>query len=177
MQPAEKGELRRTLLDARTARSEAELLAARAALRGFVVARCAAQSWRVVAAYVPLRGEPGSIELLDELVDAGVRVLIPFLLSDRDLDWTAWGSDEQLGVDAITQADAVLAPATAVSRRGVRLGRGGASYDRALTRVGPDATVAALVFDNEVLEELPADPWDVPVGWAVTPSGWTRLTP
>jgi 5-formyltetrahydrofolate cyclo-ligase len=177
VQRADKGELRRALLDARAARTAAGLHAARSAIRAHVVERCAAESWRVVAAYAPLRTEPGSTELLDELAHTRVRVLVPALLPDRDLDWTVWGTDERVGRDAISGADAVLAPALAVSRNGLRLGRGGGSYDRALRRARDGATIAALVFDTEILDGLPADPWDVVVGWAVTPAGWTRLTP
>jgi 5-formyltetrahydrofolate cyclo-ligase len=70
----------------------------------------------------------------------------------------------------------VLAPALAVSLTGVRLGRGGGSYDRALARVPAEVATAAVVFDDEVLDELPTDPWDVRVGWALTPSGWTGMS-
>jgi 5-formyltetrahydrofolate cyclo-ligase len=62
-----------------------------------------------------------------------------------------------------------------VAQDGIRLGRGGGSYDRALTRCLTTATVAALVFDDELLDWLPSDPWDVPVGAAVTPSRWVPL--
>jgi len=69
----------------------------------------------------------------------------------------------------------VLAPALAVSREGVRLGRGGGSYDRALARCRPETTVIALLFDDEVLDFVPSDSWDVRVREAVTPSGFVRL--
>jgi 5-formyltetrahydrofolate cyclo-ligase len=72
-------------------------------------------------------------------------------------------------------ADAVLVPALAVGRDGVRLGRGGGSYDRALARVAPGTPRAALLFDEELVDALPADPWDVPVTDVVSPSGWRAL--
>jgi 5-formyltetrahydrofolate cyclo-ligase len=129
-----------------------------------------------LAAYRPLRTEPGSIELLDVLAVRAV-VLVPLLRADRDLDWTPWPSGEPLGVDAIAGVDAVLAPAVAVSRIGVRLGRGGGSYDRALARVPPGVPICALVYDDELVAELPRDDWDVPVTGAITPSGWHDLRP
>lgn len=99
-------------------------------------------------------------------------MLIPVLLDDRDLDWTAWPAGPSLGVDAIGGVEVVLAPALAASRLGMRLGRGGGSYDRALTRVAPGVPVVALLYDDEIVPDVPADDWDRPVTAAITPSGW-----
>jgi 5-formyltetrahydrofolate cyclo-ligase len=172
---AEKLRLRAELLAARRARPAEQLAAARAAVCREVVARLAGVG--SAAAYVPLRTEPGSLELLAGLREREVRVLVPVTLPDRDLDWTEWGAPEprSLGRDAIGAADLVLVPALAVALDGTRLGRGGGSYDRALARCSADATVAALLFEGEVLPGLPRAPWDVAVGYAVTPAGWQRL--
>ena len=43
-----------------------------------------------IAAYQPLRTEPGSVELLAELHAAGYQVIVPLTLPDRDLDWLPW---------------------------------------------------------------------------------------
>ncbi len=158
----------------RRERSAAELATARARLAVHVLAR--ARGWHRVAAYEPLRTEPGSPELLDGLTALGIRLLVPVLRPDRDLDWVERGDPSALGVTAIADVDAVLVPALAVSRDGTRLGRGGGSYDRALARVPASATVAALLFDGELLDTLPAESWDVPVRAIVTPSGWLDLT-
>ena len=189
MQGTEKDRLRRELLAVRGALSRDEIDTARAKVRDLVLARARESRWRSVGAYVPLRTEPGSTELLDELTGSGVRVLVPLLADDRDLDWQVWdpaapidplepaeSAGAALGSDAIKQVDAVIVPALAVARDGgTRLGRGGGSYDRALTRVRPDADRIALIYDGEVFHELPADDWDVPVTAAVTPSGWVEL--
>ena len=63
-------------------------------------------------------------------------------------------------MDAVTRADLVLVPALAVDRGGVRLGRGGGSYDRALARVGPQVPTIALLYDGELLDKVPADGHD-----------------
>src|SRR5262249_56527127 len=90
--------------------------------RARVLARALGRSGtaRRLAAYRPLRTEPGSVELLDGMAARAV-VLVPLLQADRDLDWTPWPTGGPLGVDAIAGVDLVLAPALAVSRRGVRL--------------------------------------------------------
>ncbi|MDT4893420.1 MAG: 5-formyltetrahydrofolate cyclo-ligase [Pseudonocardiales bacterium] len=190
MRRAEKEPLRRRLLAARSERSAPAVDAARAAVRAHVLDLAAAHGWRCVAAYVPLRTEPGSVELLAGLHRAGVRVLVPLIEDDRDLDWASWepgipidamhpaSSADGLGRGAIEQADAVLVPALAVDpTTGVRLGRGGGSYDRALARASEGAEVIALLFDGELVPGLPADEWDRPVAAVVDPAGLTRVGP
>jgi 5-formyltetrahydrofolate cyclo-ligase len=169
-----KSVARAGLLAARAARPAGEIATARASIAARLLARAA--DWRTVAAYRPLRTEPGSRELLDDLVGAGIRVIVPVLLDDRDLDWTTWPAlSDRLGVSAIAAADVVLVPALAVDSGGTRLGRGGGSYDRALTRVDSSTPTIALLFDGELVTLLPADPWDVPVRAVVTPSAWHGL--
>ena len=109
-----------------------------------------------MAAYVPLRTEPGSIELLDELVQQGVRVIVPVAAAgQRPRLGAVPGRRQPLGADAIAAVDAVLVPALAVAADGTRLGRGGGSYDRALARARGRSAVAALLFDGETARALP----------------------
>jgi 5-formyltetrahydrofolate cyclo-ligase len=181
-----KAQLRTAFGAARRARPAAELVRSRVAIREHVLARQHDEGWRCVAAYEPLRTEPGSVELLTGLHERGVRVLVPITRADRDLDWTTWtphrqpaplavGGPGDLGPEAIAAADVVLVPALAVAVDGTRLGRGGGSYDRALARRAAHSVAAALVFADEVVPALPSDPWDRPVDVAVTPEGWRAL--
>ncbi len=145
---------------------------------------------RCVAAYVSMGSEPGTAPLLAALVARGIRVLVPVLQPDNDLSWAAYegpqtltrtsrGLEEprgaDLGRDAIGQAQVVLVPGLAVDGRGVRLGRGGGSYDRALARVGADACVAVLLYDDEVLDQVPSEPHDRRVTHALTARGVALL--
>lgn len=153
---------------------------------------------RTVAAYVSVGGEPGTPALLDALRARGVRVLLPALLPDHDLDWGAYAGEgslarvrhggrmelfepagDRLGPNAVTRADVVLLPGLAVDARGTRLGRGGGSYDRVLARLErADAhpALVVLLYDTEVVERVPAQPHDRPVHAVVTPSGVRRFT-
>jgi 5-formyltetrahydrofolate cyclo-ligase len=144
-----------------------------------------------VAAYVSVGSEPGTGLLLDALVAAGKRVIVPVVLPDLDLDWTLYsGRDNlapavrglleptgaRLGVDAVGGADVVLVPGLAVSPAGERLGHGGGCYDRALTRVSAGTPVAVVLFDDELGLAVPTDAHDLPVGFALTGSGVTPLS-
>ncbi|MBL1082043.1 5-formyltetrahydrofolate cyclo-ligase [Streptomyces actinomycinicus] len=152
---------------------------------------------RTVAAYVSVGSEPGTLTLLDALRARGVRVLLPALLPDNDLDWGEYtGPDSlapvrhggkmalfepsgaRLGPDAVTAADVVLLPGLAVDARGMRLGRGGGSYDRVLARLeraGAGPRLVVLLYDTEVVADVPAEPHDKPVHAVVTPSGVRRF--
>ncbi|GAA1735792.1 5-formyltetrahydrofolate cyclo-ligase [Luedemannella helvata] len=170
-----KADWRRRLLAARRARSLADRAAADSALVNTLMSTCGERGVRVAAAYSPLLTEPGGPGLLPALASVASSVLIPVLLADRDLDWEAWSATGPLlGKAAIGRADLVVVPAVAVDLRGVRLGRGGGSYDRALTRVAPGALVVALLFDGELVDALPAEPHDRRVDAVITPSGGLR---
>jgi 5-formyltetrahydrofolate cyclo-ligase len=143
-----------------------------------------------VAAYVSLATEPETRGLLFALWKRGTYVLIPRLLSDGELDWASYEGPDSLvpgkfgllepseparGVEAIASADVVLVPALAVDRTGVRLGRGGGSYDRALARVSPAVLTVALLFEGELVDTLPCEPHDQRVRAAVTPQSGLHL--
>lgn len=120
-----------------------------------------------VAAYTAFGTEPGTAGLLTP------DTLLPVLRPDRDLDWARVGGGPPLGMDAVAACDVVLVPALAVDRTGVRLGRGGGSYDRALLRAR--GLVVALLHEGELVDALPAAPHDVPVHAAALPSGLVHL--
>lgn len=140
-----------------------------------------------VAAYVSTAGEPGTAPLRAILRERGVRVLLPVLQPDDDLDWAVDDGSlapgrrpavleptgPRLGAAAVAEAPVVVVPAAAVALDGTRLGHGGGSYDRALPRT--TGLVVALVHDDELVDELPRDAHDRRVHVAVTPSRTVRL--
>ncbi|MFI9627032.1 5-formyltetrahydrofolate cyclo-ligase [Streptomyces sp. NPDC052042] len=186
------------------ARLRRELLAARRLLTGedaensaMVLSRSALDlpelsEARTVAAYVSVGSEPGTRALLDALRARGVRVLLPVLLPDNDLDWGVYEGagrlvragrgllepdGQRLGRDAVLAADAVLLPGLAVDARGMRLGRGGGSYDRVLARLaaaGAHPALVVLLYDDEVVARVPVEPHDRPVDVVVTPAAIRR---
>ena len=164
----------------RRARSGDERAGAADALAAGVLALPELASAATVAAYASYPSEPGTTPLRQALRDRGVRVLLPVLLADKDLDWVSDAADPErprpgrLGVGAIATADVVVCPATAVALDGTRLGKGGGSYDRALAVLRPGTLVVALVHDDEVVADLPAEPHDRPVDVVVTPTRTLR---
>lgn len=69
------------------------------------------------------------------------------------------------------QIDLIVAPGLAFDRRGNRLGRGGAYYDRFLAEPECKAAVVGFGFAFQVLNEVPTDPHDRPVDAIITEQG------
>lgn len=181
---ARKAAARQQYLARRAARSAEERRAADAAL----LERARQCTATVIAAYVPVRGEPGSAAALEEL-SRRATVLLPITgaLGDR-LEWAAYAGVERLvrgpmgllqpaGPDGSRLADAevVLVPALAIGLDGTRLGRGGGFYDRTLAEL-PRERLCGVVYDDEVADTLPVEDHDVRVGRLCTPSRLIRLT-
>jgi 5-formyltetrahydrofolate cyclo-ligase len=144
-----------------------------------------------VCAYVPVGTEPGGPTLpaaLAAALGAG-SLLLPVLRADLDLDWATYDgtlvpagrglrepAGRRLGTAAVASADLVVVPALAVDARGMRLGRGGGSYDRALARVPTGVPTVALLHDGELVPSVPAEPHDRPVAGVIAPTpGLRRL--
>ncbi|MFD3505962.1 5-formyltetrahydrofolate cyclo-ligase [Nocardia sp. NPDC058666] len=140
----------------------------------------------VVCAYVPVRGEPGDLRMLDALRERGATVLLPVTGEPGPLSWARYeGADslrkarygllepatETLPPAVVAEAVTILVPALAVDRRGVRLGRGAGYYDRTLGAARADVRLIAVVRDNELVDRLPEEPHDRRMGWVLTPSG------
>ncbi|MCX0244384.1 5-formyltetrahydrofolate cyclo-ligase [Streptomyces drozdowiczii] len=188
-----KAVLRRELLAARRLLTDQDAERAASALARHALGLPELSGARTVAAYVSVGREPGTRALLDALRARGVRVLLPVLLADNDLDWARYeGAEglakagrglleptgERLGPDAVLEADAVLLPGLAVDARGMRLGRGGGSYDRVLARLtaaGATPALVVLLYAHEVTAQVPAEPHDFPVDAVVTPEGPRRF--
>ncbi|ONI90620.1 5-formyltetrahydrofolate cyclo-ligase [Actinosynnema sp. ALI-1.44] len=180
--PTTKDEWRKRLLADRRAVPaevrEAEATALAASVRDLV------HAGQTVCAYVPIGTEPGSRDVLDELVNEGVRVLLPVVTGRNPLDWAVYDGTlrpgphklleppgERLGPAAISAATVILVPALAVDRAGVRLGRGAGHYDRSLVYAAKGAALVGVVRDQEFLEQLPADRHDVRMTAVLTPAG------
>ena len=147
-----------------------------------------ARPGETVCGYVPVGSEPGSLELIDVLVDRGAVVLLPVARRDagdvpQPLAWGRYRRGELVEAPfglqeppppwltdaAVRAATMILVPALAVDRHGARLGRGAGFYDRTLGLADPAAALVAVVRDDEILERLPAEPHDVPMTHALTP--------
>ena len=181
---AAKAAFRGAIRAARRARSESDRVDA----AGSIAARTLPllTNCRTVACYLSMPTEPGTTALIELLRQRDIRVLLP-RVSGTSLEWaelqgsTAFVKSE-LGIqepagpaiaDALTDCDAIVLPALAISRDGIRLGQGGGYYDRSLQGLpafaGGGPQLIALVFEDELVDSLPQESHDARVDQVVTP--------
>ena len=183
--------LRRQILDARAALSEEDRRNNAIHVREELLDQPWVQMAGLVACYWSIGIEPSTHGLIFALWKHGTTVMLPVLREDNDLDWAVYDGPDSLapgrfgvpepvdtrrGVEAIRTAALVIVPALAVDREtGIRLGRGGGSYDRALARVGENVPTVALLNTNELVSGVPTEPHDRPVRFVAHPGGLIQL--
>ena len=132
------------------------------------------QAADTVFCFVSLPSEVDTLPILQAALAGGKRLCVPRMLGGGQMEIVcisaletlhpnALGIREPLGGQVLAPTDLgaralAVVPCLAVSRDGVRLGRGGGYYDRFLAGFGGHAVLLcprALVFDS-----LPAEPWD-----------------
>lgn len=138
----------------------------------------------VVAGYLPIGSEIDPLPLMERLESEGAKLALPRLEADGSMTFREWlqGADLEDGPMGLRQplegADTayptlVLMPLLAFDGMGVRLGYGKGHYDRALSSLRENGRVFAcgLGFHAQMLDDLPAEPHDQPLDWAVTERG------
>lgn len=136
--------------------------------------------------YVSTGTELATHDLIRALLAAGRTVAVPrtqaagmmqaHLIADfAQLKPMRFGLLEPDDDCPVVEPDLALVPCVAVTRAGVRLGRGGGYYDRYLAN-HPNMTSIALVYDQQVVEALPTQPHDQRVQGVLTPTELTWVS-
>jgi 5-formyltetrahydrofolate cyclo-ligase len=150
-----------------------------------------------VAAYLSVRSEPATLQLVAWLAAYRVRVLLPVMshpVGGR-LERPAWapyeGPDglwigahgmleptgDPLPSEQLPEAELIIVPGLAANAQGDRLGRGGGWYDRALVHASQSAPIWVLLNSDEVLDVIPVQEWDRRVDVLVTPEEMLTCEP
>jgi 5-formyltetrahydrofolate cyclo-ligase len=117
-----------------------------------------------VATYISYPTEPDTKAFIQNLLVAGVTVLVPETLEDGKLSWHEYAKTAEVSLAA---GDLLFVPALAVDELGNRLGRGKGYFDREISTLN-DVLVYAVVFENEVLDTVPVEAHDQRVDGVVT---------
>lgn len=133
-----------------------------------------------VLAFASIRNEVRTQTSMRAAWKAGKRVALPRVVgnqlqlhlvdSDTVLVEGAHGIPEPPETAAQIQPEEVdfaLVPALAVDPRGYRIGYGGGYYDKLIPQLG-DACTCAVAYDFQLISEVPALGFDVPVDLVVT---------
>ena len=178
-----KLELRRVIRQSRTARSSSLIALAATNFTENLSAVAAEQSWHRIAAFLPTATEPPISGFLTEFIAQGGWCAVPESGLNGVLLWHILyeGFERDLTTDSLGMPipliqspatldglDAVLVPAAAVDRNGSRLGWGKGYYDRFLPTLGASPLVVAIVFDSDVVDDVPTESHDRAVDLIVT---------
>lgn len=147
---------------------------------------------RSISCFLSLPTEPGTHEFVEGAVARGIRVLLPISRSDGLLDWSVAepGGDvaegmfglpepvgELLGPIAVNDVDLMIIPAAAVDASGMRMGWGRGYFDKTIGSMERCPPVYAVIFDSELVDEVPHEVHDQPVSGVVTPSRTVTFAP
>ena len=137
-----------------------------------------------VALYLPIGSEIDSKPLMGKLAAAGAKLALPCVQDDGSMVYRAYTRGDMLeqrpfGLlepnPEVPEVDPtlVITPLLGFDRSGNRLGYGKGHYDRALTRLRDQGRVfvCGLAYFGQEVEEVPAEPHDVPLDWVMTERG------
>lgn len=137
----------------------------------------------MVMAFISMDDEVQTRRLMEDALDSGKRVAVPKVnTAERVMEAhevTGLDDDFRPGTLGIpvpatrrlvspSDLDFIVVPARAVDFDGNRLGRGGGYYDRYMSSDGFRAFKCAVVFDTQILPEVPCDGHDVKIDAAAT---------
>ncbi|GAB2704513.1 5-formyltetrahydrofolate cyclo-ligase [Microbacterium marinum] len=188
---SEKRALRAELRERRQQRSAAALEDASAGIRQQLDTLVAELGVRSMSCFLSTPTEPGTREFIAGALARGIRILLPITRADGLLDWAVaeeegataegmFGMSEPVGEllspVAVNDVDLLVIPAAAVDRSGMRLGWGRGYFDKTIGSMEKCPPVYAVVFDTELVDEVPRDLHDQPVTGVVTPTRTVTLT-
>lgn len=94
--------------------------------------------------------------------------ILPY--DESRLELGSFHIEEPTGNDTVDadEIELIVVPAVAYDRRGNRLGRGKGFYDRLLSSAR--ATKIGVGYEFQLVDEIPAEPHDVPMDYVITQS-------
>ncbi|MBM3395958.1 MAG: 5-formyltetrahydrofolate cyclo-ligase [Betaproteobacteria bacterium] len=183
-----KRTIREAVLERRHALGEAERERLSAVLAQRLLGCTEISTASAVLAYVSVESEVGTRGLLSELLKLGKRLALPrvnraqrrldiYWVTDltTDLESGTWNIPEPVAerceqVMTRSEIDAVIAPGVAFTSQGARLGYGGGFYDRLLGDWPDKGCFIAPAFDEQLVEALPTESFDVRMHGVITPT-------
>ena len=184
-------QLRRQLLNARASLSVAQRDTAAQAVATHLMQLPQLQQPTYVGSYFSIRAELPTQALNQQLLNVGHQLALPVLhpINQGHLlflslsETTRWVHNQYQIPEPELQAQHImplqklqvlLVPLVGFDKHGNRMGMGGGFYDRTLSGWYkghyPQLLPIGLALDCQQVEQLPRQPWDVPLPMVITPS-------
>ncbi|KUO67599.1 MAG: 5-formyltetrahydrofolate cyclo-ligase [Alphaproteobacteria bacterium BRH_c36] len=151
---------------------------------------CPTKPGQIVSGFSAIGEEIDAAPLMNRLHEEGFKLALPVIAGKSKplimrawapgdaMEEKTWGICEPLGSAPEVLPDILLVPLLAFDPQGYRLGYGGGFYDRTLAKLRALKPVIAigLAYDEQLLDAVPRDSYDVPCDWVLTPSGPHRCS-
>jgi 5-formyltetrahydrofolate cyclo-ligase len=138
-----------------------------------------------VMAYASMRKEIETFDLMEELLDQGYLLYLPYTRKDKidlgtaqinDLDSElkegVYGVQEPVarirGEEVPEDLDVIVVPGACFTPEGYRIGYGGGYYDSFLSKHANGALKVGFCYDRFIVDSIPVEDHDVPVDLIIT---------
>jgi 5-formyltetrahydrofolate cyclo-ligase len=145
-----------------------------------------------VMAYASMRKEIETFDLMEELLDQGYLLYLPYTIKDQidlgtaqinDLDSElkegVYGVQEPVarirGEEVPEDLDVIVVPGACFTPEGYRIGYGGGYYDSFLSKHANGALKVGFCYDRFIVDSIPVEEHDVPVDLIVTEKEVIRI--
>ena len=159
-----------------------------ARLSGAFLTLIAERSWKDIAVFIPLPGEPDIwTPSLQMMTTQAARIYAPRMMPENQLDVVMITNPDALvrgpfgvteppaawqGLADLTVLDAIFIPGLAFSSDGGRLGFGGGWYDRLLARMPEKTVKIGVCWERLVIDHIPMESWDIRVDGLLSSIGY-----
>lgn len=148
-------------------------------------------SARTVALYIAFNAELDTSPLLESISALGKQACLPRVtphskemtlrgfIKENQLVRSSYGilepeaSSPEIDLGAV---DLIVLPALAADESGYRIGYGKGHYDRLLARM-PNTTRVCLLYDFQLIAEVPQEPHDERMHWVITDQRQVQIGP
>lgn len=184
-----KAALRTARLAARDAMTVEDRALRSAAMAGYGEASIDFSPGTVISGFWPIRSEPDTVFLMEQLRKKGAILCLPAVLGRETIVFREFSSITELvdtgfgtrgpGPDnAEIDPDVLLVPLSVFDARGNRIGYGAGHYDRAvdlLVKKGRNPVLIGIAFDCQEVASVPAEPHDIRLDAILTESGYRHF--
>ncbi len=137
------------------------------------------QQAKVIFSYISYATEVSTHELLQNLLDAGKKIVVPKILSPKEMvsqHFQNWDDLEPGTLGILTPKsgevtdeviDVAITPGLAFTEKGLRIGFGAGYYDRWFASHKVKLKIA-IAFEAQIVASLPAENTDIPVDKILT---------
>lgn len=143
------------------------------------------QEVKKIMAYASIRKEIKTFDLMEELLNQGYLLYLPYTKKDvidlgtaqindldSDLKKGVYGVQEPIAKirteEVPTDLELIIIPGACFTKSGYRIGYGGGYYDSFLSKHADGALKVGFCYDHFIVDSIPVEEHDVPVDIIIT---------